>query len=116
MKRKYACEFNSIERNKIKKRDRGQCIFCSMGYRKSYECAIGELQIMHYIPRSQGGLGTEQNGALGCIYHHQMMDNGLYGNEMRRMFREYLEEHYPNWNEEKLKYDKWKIFSKAKEE
>ena len=66
--------------------------------------------IMHYIPRSQGGLGIAENGALGCHYHHQLMDNGNKGlrDEMLSYMKEYLEMHYPNWNEEDLIYNKWK--------
>ena len=34
---------------------------------------------MHIVPRSQGGLGVEQNGVLGCAGHHALMDNGNKG-------------------------------------
>lgn len=67
------------------------------------------LQIMHYIPRSQGGLGIYENGALGCVEHHQMMDNGNQGRraEMLENFKSYLMWHCPGWDESKLTYDKW---------
>lgn len=107
-KRSKACEFSAEVRHRIWERDHG-CIFCRLGYKPSSE-AGGYPQVMHYVARSHGGLGVEQNGALGCAYHHQMLDNGLYHDEMQKLFREYLEEHYPGWNESELTYDKWKIF------
>ena len=64
---------------------------------------------MHYIPRSRGGLGIPQNGAIGCRYHHQMMDQGSEGRrpEMLGLFAQYLKGLYPEWDESKLIYDKW---------
>lgn len=63
---------------------------------------------MHFIPRSQGGLGIPENGAVGCIYHHMLLDNGRdTRQEMQELFRAYLVVHYENWNERKLVYDKW---------
>jgi hypothetical protein len=66
---------------------------------------------MHYIPRSRGGLGIPQNGAIGCRYHHQMMDQGNEGRrpEMLALFRGYLMERYPDWDEESLIYDRWEV-------
>lgn len=110
-KQTKACEFPEKERKKIYERDNGECIFCSIQYRM--EGALWQdLQIdgvMHYISRKQGGLGIEQNGALGCHWHHRMLDNGSSGHreEMLEYFREYLQSHYRDWNEHKLTYDKW---------
>lgn len=67
------------------------------------------LSVMHYIPRSAGGLGIPQNGAIGCQFHHNMLDNGNQGKrkEMLEIFRQYLQELYPEWNEDELVYRKW---------
>lgn len=67
------------------------------------------LSVMHYIPRSAGGLGIPQNGAIGCQFHHNMLDNGNQGKrkEMLEIFRQYLQELYPEWNENELVYRKW---------
>lgn len=67
------------------------------------------LSVMHYIPRSRGGLGIPQNGAIGCQFHHNMLDNGNQGKrkEMLEIFRQYLQELYPEWNEDELVYRKW---------
>lgn len=110
MKRSKACEFNKKARDEIIIRDRGECIFCKIGYMDEgltpFEKQING--IMHYIPRSQGGLGIPENGALGCNYHHNMLDNGNKGNrqEMLNILKNYLTSIYPDWNEEKLIYKK----------
>ena len=106
MKRSKVCEFPPKVREAIRKRD-ATCIFCRMGYKITNE-AGGALQVMHYVGRAQGGKGVEENGALGCVYHHQMLDNGLYHNEMKAIFRGYLKSHYPKWDESALIYNKWK--------
>lgn len=64
---------------------------------------------MHYIPRSAGGLGIPQNGAIGCQFHHNMLDNGNQGKrkEMLEIFKQYLQELYTEWNEDELVYRKW---------
>lgn len=73
--------------------------------------------IMHYIPRSKNGLGIAQNGAVGCQYHHNMLDNGNKGNreEMLAIFQNYLKKHYPDWNEKKLVYSKWSFLEELQE-
>ena len=93
-----------IERDEI-------CIFCKIGYHMPkenyYELFIKDP--MHYIPKSLGGLGILQNLALGCRYHHQMVEhaNINHREEMQGIFKEYLKELYPNWNEKDLYYKKW---------
>ena len=54
--------------------------------------------------------GIPQNGAVGCQYHHEMLDNGSKGkrDEMLEIFRSYLKDSYPDWDEKNLVYDKWK--------
>lgn len=110
-KQAKAREFNEKARKEIKARDCEKCIFCTMGYRMEKADWLEQqiLSVMHYIPRSRNGLGIPQNGALGCQYHHHMLDNGNEGarEEMLQMFREYLQRHYPDWSEDKLVYSKW---------
>jgi len=109
-----AREFPPAERNKIFLRDAGQCIFCRKNYHMEDDAAtwLGKeiLSIMHYVPRSKNGLGIAENGALGCQYHHEMMDNGKDGrrDEMLQIFREHLQSRYPNWDEDMLTYSKWR--------
>lgn len=72
-------------------------------------CRYGGLQIMHVVPRSQLGLGIEQNGVLGCIGHHGLMDNGNCGlrGEMRDMLEDYMQGMYPGWSREAVTYSKY---------
>ena len=106
-----AREFSAKTREVIKERDKMSCIFCKINYHMKSSTQAGYIMksIMHYIPRSKGGLGIEQNGAIGCQYHHELLDNGNKGlrGEMLELFREYLQEHYPDWNEEDLIYKKY---------
>lgn len=109
-KRTKACEYPPKVRKKIYERQRGQCLFCLMNYEmdkaEPFELSIHE--IMHIVPRSHGGLGIEQNGVLGCIYHHRMMDNGNNGkrSEMIEICQEYLKRVYPNFDFNQVTYRK----------
>lgn len=112
-KQAKAHEFSSSARKKIISRDHGECIFCKLQYEMEGAdwLAMEVKSIMHYVPRSQGGLGIPENGAVGCQWHHSMMDNGNRGKreEMLGIFREHLEKHYPGWDKKKLIYDKWEF-------
>lgn len=104
-------EFPEKQRKAIYERDNMLCIFCQIKYHMVGATAmdLSTKSIMHYISRQKGGLGIEQNGAIGCYWHHHMLDNGNQGNreEMQEYFREYLKGCYKDWNENKLTYDKW---------
>lgn len=110
-KQARAREFSPSARKEIINRDHGECIFCKLKYEmEGADWLAKEVKsIMHYIPRSQGGLGIPENGAVGCQWHHNMMDNGNKGKraEMLSIFRECLKMHYPGWDEKELIYDKW---------
>lgn len=110
-KQARAHEFTEKVRKEIYARDFGQCIFCIKKYNMQGSTWYSQqiLSVMHYIPRSRGGLGIPQNGAIGCQFHHNMLDNGNQGNrkEMLEIFRQYLQELYPEWNEDELVYRKW---------
>ena len=103
-------EFTAKARKAIHKRDNETCVFCAAGYELPEDLAYCQtaLQIMHIVPRSQLGMGVEQNGALGCVWHHQMMDNGNLENrkEMIRMLEERMRRIYPGWNRESVTYRK----------
>ena len=113
-KRARKAEFTGKTRKIIEERDNG-CIFCQMGYRmeKAFWMDLNTFSIMHYIPRSKGGLGIEQNAAVGCQYHHDMLDNGNGGHreEMLELFAEYLESMYEEWDETELVYNKWSFLN-----
>lgn len=61
----------------------------------------------HYIRRSQGGLGREDNILTLCPdCHINKYDQGTERETLKSFFKRYLMEHYPNWNEENLTYKK----------
>lgn len=63
----------------------------------------------HYISRSQGGLGVEENIVTLCPdCHINRYDQGAEREQIREFLRVYLEEKYPNWNEKNLIYKKGK--------
>lgn len=105
-------QFDRKVKEAVHKRDRG-CIFCQAGYHMegADPFELGIVDIMHYIPKSDRGMGVEQNGAEGCRYHHGLLDNGNKGlrEEMLQMFREHLQQRYVGWNEESLRFSKWKF-------
>lgn len=111
-KQTQAKEFSQSVKQRIWNRDNGKCIFCAMGYRPTDEdnYLLVIRDIMHYIPRSAGGLGIEENGAVGCRYHHHMLDNGKEGvrEEMLDKMADYFRGIYgPHWDQKKKKYSKW---------
>lgn len=65
---------------------------------------------MHFIPRSDGGLGIEENVVTGCVQCHAEYDNGKYRREHEKRIEEYLRSKYPNWDKDKLIYKKWAGF------
>lgn len=112
-KRAKACDIHANVRREIYKRD-GGCIFCQMNYRMPPEdefiTTMGQLQIMHFVPRSQGGLGIPQNLACGCAWHHMLLDNGKDTRaDMLGRFEAYLKRCYKDWSREKLIYNKWRF-------
>ena len=104
-------QFDQKTKKRIRERDEGKCIFCEMGYFN--ECKSDLLlfttDIMHFIPKSQLGMGVEENGAVGCRYHHTLLDNGNKGlrSDMLQRFEQYLRGIYPEWDKTKLIYKKY---------
>jgi len=111
-KRTKALRFTNETINKIIERDES-CLFCKNGYHMNTDNnAFSDIifDIMHIIPKSSGGLGIEENGVLGCRYHHHLLDNGNKGlrDEMLEMLEEYLKSIYDKWDKKDLIYDKYK--------
>jgi 5-methylcytosine-specific restriction endonuclease McrA len=79
-KRGKASEFSTNVRKAIIKRDKGQCVRCSAPYHN----------IHHVIFRSQGGLGTEDNGVCVCYWCHEYAHSSREG---RQWFEDYREEY-----------------------
>ena len=84
--------------SKVKKivfeRDNQHCIYCGS--------PLGQPNA-HYIRRSHGGLGIEENIVTLCWRCHYEFDN--YVNlEIGKFIENYLKSKYPNWDKEKLIY------------
>lgn len=81
-KRSNWCEFDKDTRKYIKKRDKEQCVIC---HKK------GATQIMHiFLSRAKGGKGCKENGCLGCVKCHQIIDNPI-GKEQSIKSKEYMQ-------------------------
>lgn len=73
-------EFDKETRKYIKKRDNNRCVICD---------SKGALQIMHiFLNRSHGGKGCKENGCLGCVKCHKILDNPI-GEEQNRLSQNY---------------------------
>ena len=77
------------------------CVFCGLAAPAPLAWSNA-----HFISRGQGGLGVPENGLTLCPECHRRYDQTTARQEMREFFREYLQEHYPGWDEEKLIYRK----------
>lgn len=60
----------------------------------------------HFVPRSKGGLGIEQNTLTLCWPCHQKFDQTSERSELRGKLRGYLIHCYPEWDESKVTYRK----------
>lgn len=60
----------------------------------------------HYISRSQGGLGIEENIVTLCPRCHMRYDQSTDREQIRAFLRRHLQEHYPHWDENNLTYKK----------
>lgn len=98
-KRAKALDITQKTKQKVWERDGYCCIIC------------GNPEAMpnsHYIRRSQGGLGIEQNVGTMCAACHHEYDNGFkYAERIKERFREHLMNCYPDWNEADLYYQKY---------
>ena len=95
-------EFDKKTRQTIYERDNHRCVLC---YGTTF------LGIAHvFVPRSKGGLGVVENGALLCQNCHHAMDNGsdaAYSDMIRNGVEQYMHARY-DIDISKLKENKWK--------
>ena len=82
---------------KVWRRDQGRCIICG---------APG-LPEAHYIRRSQGGLGIEQNVVTLCRPCHREFDEGKRHAEIKEFIKRYLNDFYPDFNDYERVYHKY---------
>ena len=101
-KRKDYTDIPKSVKQIVWKRDKHRCIFCHKYV--PVECAC-----CHYIPRSAGGLGIEQNIFTACVKCHGEQDNGLNSKEYTLKAENHLQGIYgAEWNKENLIYNKWR--------
>lgn len=97
-KRSNWCEYDEDTRNYIKKRDNNKCIICGNK---------NMLQIMHiFVSRAKGGKGCKENGVLGCVRCHRIIDNpiGKMQNEKSKEYMAYCYQYL--FNKEHITYNK----------
>ncbi len=95
-KRSRACDITRAVKDAVWERDGGRCIICG---------TANAMPNSHYIKRSQGGLGIEENVTTMCIRCHDDYD-GKKRAELKPYVRAYLMSKYPEWDEKKLIYQK----------
>lgn len=98
-KRSRKCDINKETKNKVWERDGHRCIICHSPF---------AMPSCHFIPRSKGGLGIEQNIVTLCARCHMMTDQSEHRKFMLNKIENYLMHQYKNWNKEDLIYDKYR--------
>ena len=96
-RRTKALSISAAVKKKVYERDGGLCIFCQ---------GRGD-PVAHFVARSQGGLGIEENIICACSDCHRRMDATTDRERMKCIARKYLQSKYPDWDESKLYYKKW---------
>lgn len=104
-KRSKATDIPMSVKKKVWERDNHCCVVCHNS------CNV--MPNAHYIPRSKGGLGIEENIVTLCTRFtkndcHYKFDNGTEKEKEKigKIIRDYLKSQYEDWNEEKLIYKK----------
>ena len=97
-KQTKACSIPKEVKAVVWERDEHRCIIC--GSPAAAPCA-------HYVPRSQGGLGIEQNIVTLCPTCHREYDQGKYRRQYGKIIQAYLHTIYPGLDESKLVYHKY---------
>lgn len=80
-------------------RDGHKCIFCDTP-------VPWNMANSHFIKRSHGGLGIEQNIITNCVTCHKEFENGKTRKDKLIKAETYLKSKYDNWNKKDLVYKK----------
>ena len=96
-KRTKALAISKEVKARVWERDHGYCIICG---------TADASPNAHYIARSQGGLGIEENIVTLCTRCHYEFDFGKKRVEYSLYIRDYLMSKYPYWNDDNLIYRK----------
>lgn len=97
-KRAKALAIDTKTKRMVYDRDGGMCV----------NCGLPGNPEAHFIPRSMGGLGCEENVLTLCRRCHDLFDNGCRDvrDDLRDRFRLYLMDIYDGWDEGNLIYRK----------
>ncbi len=95
-KKTKAVDIPKAVKDSVWKRDGGRCVLC--GSSKA-------LPNSHYIRRSAGGFGVEQNVVTMCIVCHNAFDGNGRADLLPKV-ETYLRGIYPDWDKDKLVYKK----------
>lgn len=100
--RSKATEISMKVKNVVWERDNHHCIYCG-------KTGYGVMPNAHFIPRSKGGLGVEENIVTLCQHCHYNYDFGAETTKStyRHFIRNYLKSKYEGWNEQNLIYSKF---------
>ena len=98
-KRAKACAIPKSVKDRVWERDHHCCVYCH---------SLNAAPNAHFIRRSSGGLGIEENILTLCPACHYQFDSGQKETreEMYRYFRDYLKIFYHDWHEKNLIYRK----------
>lgn len=96
-KRTKALQPTKQVKARVYERDGGCCVLCGRP---------GD-PVAHYRARSQGGLGIEENILTLCHACHLKYDQSDCRAVLRDELRRYLQYCYPEWDENKLSYQKY---------
>lgn len=95
-KKTKAVDIPKAVKDSVWERDGGRCVLCG---------SFKALPNSHYIRRSAGGLGIEQNIVTMCIVCHNAFDGSGRAHLLPKV-ESYLRRIYPDWNKDKLVYKK----------
>lgn len=100
LKSKYAkaCDIPKSVKDAVWERDGHRCIICG---------SSEAMPNAHYIARSHGGLGIEQNIVTLCMNCHREYDQGRCHKQYGKIISAYLHTLYPGMYESKLVYHKY---------
>lgn len=95
MKENRPTDISDKVRQRVYQRDSWEGAPCCI------RCGRPHPHVHHYIERSRGGLGIEENLVCLCYKCHDELHNVHY-KEMTDFVREYLKTKYEDWDEKKL--------------
>ena len=92
-----ATSISAATKKAVWARDFCRCVVCG---------SINAGPHCHFIRRSQGGLGVEQNIWTGCDTCHMAFDSEGTDGPLHERMRDYFRTLYLDWDESKLVYKK----------